>query len=252
MFRYFAEVAYHGRGYAGWQIQQNARTVQGTLEEALRNLLRQPVDTTGSGRTDTGVHAGGQVMHFELPEAIGQPGQLLFRLNGLLPADIAVKDLYQVHPEAHARFSALTRSYVYTISRAKDPFVTDTAWCLYKELDVSRMQAAAAMLLGHVDFAALSKEGEDGGNTRCRLYEATWEEDGPRLRFRITANRFLRGMVRLIVGRMTEVGTGRLSVEALDELLRAAHRLHDHRMVAPAQGLSLTAVHYPDWVRQTG
>lgn len=242
--RYFLEIAYDGTDYHGWQRQPNARTVQQVLTKSMETILRQPIETVGSGRTDTGVHAGQQFVHFDVAAALPAAG-FCQRLNRLLPADISAKALYPVGPEAHARFDAIHRTYEYHISRERNPFLPRYAHLLNRPVDVDKLNAASALLLQHEDFTTFSKVKGDTLHYRCQMHQASWQQQGPRLLFTIRANRFLRGMVRLVVGTLLDVGTGKLAVEDFGAILAARDR-RQASGAAPAPGLFLSQVSYPE------
>lgn len=242
--RYFLDVAYNGTNYHGWQVQPNAHTVQGELEAALSRLLRQPVGVVGSGRTDTGVHAEQQLVHIDWEGALDLE-QLQFRLNAMMPPDIAVKKVFPVHPKAHARFSATDRSYEYRICRQKNPFQQKQCYVNTRSLDVAAMNEAAALMLDWEDFECFSRVHTEVKHFRCLIKEAKWVEEGEWLIFYITANRFLRNMVRAIVGTLLEVGQHRMSLSGFREVLESRDRSKAGRS-APAQGLFLTRVQYPE------
>lgn len=243
--RYFAEIAYNGTRYNGWQKQPHGLTVQETIEEKLSLLLRQPIEVTGCGRTDTGVHARQYFLHFdydgEFPEAF------LRRLNQVLPKDIAVFSCYEVAPEAHARFDATHRAYTYHVALRKDPFSTDTSYFFsqYFEVDWDRMQSAAALLLRYDHFYPFCKSDTDVKTMRCDLRRAEWVDDPLHHQwvFHIGADRFLRGMVRLIAGMCLSVGIGQITLEEVIEALENQTRLRKSLSVPP-QGLFLTEVVY--------
>ena len=243
--RYFAEMKYDGTAYCGWQRQPDAPTVQGTLETALSTLLRTPTETVGAGRTDTGVHAAYYVVHFDCAEPVADADRFLYKLNMILPEDIAVDSLTPVAEDAHARFSASEREYLYIIERRKNPFSRHAAWQYYVPLDVTRMNEAAALLCGFEDFTSFAKLNSNNKNNICRLIHAGWEEDGDTLRFTIRADRFLRNMVRAVVGTLVDVGRGRLTVDDFRNIV-AARDLSLSSGGAPARGLFLNDVRYPD------
>jgi tRNA pseudouridine38-40 synthase len=244
--RYFLDLAYNGTNYHGWQVQKNANTVQGEFEKALSKLLRQPIGVIGSGRTDTGVHAEQQLVHIDWEEELDTE-QLQFRLNALLPPDISVKSILPVHPKAHARFSALFRNYEYRICRKKNPFLQKLCYVNTRAFDVAAMNKATALLLQWEDFECFSKIHTDVKHFRCTIMEARWEAAGDQLIFYIRANRFLRNMVRAIVGTLLDVGQGRMSQEEFQQVLESRDRSRAGRS-APAQGLFLTKVEYPDTI----
>lgn len=242
--RYFLELAYDGTRYHGWQIQPNARSVQQVLHETLSLLLRQSVSTTGSGRTDTGVHASQQFAHFDVAAAIDE-ADLLRRLNRLLPKDVAVKNIFPVSEDAHARFDALARTYHYYITLQKDPFRQYHATYLQHQPDVEQMNRAAALLPSFQDYTAFSKVKGDTPHYLCDIYEAHWQQQGTQLLFTVRANRFLRGMVRLMVGTLLDVGKGKLSVEQFAQVIAGQDRRQTSG-AAPAEGLFLAKVEYPE------
>ena len=246
--RYFLDIAYKGTNYHGWQLQKNAHTVQGELESALQKLLRRPIGVVGSGRTDTGVHAEQQPVHIDVEEPLDIP-VLEFRLNALLPPDVAVKSIKQVNSRAHARFSALFRSYEYRICNRKNPFLEKLCYINLgqhlRPLDVGAMNQAAALLLDWEDFECFSKVHTEVKHFRCNVVRAEWLEEGQQLVFHVRANRFLRNMVRAMVGTLLEIGQGRMSLDEFRQVLESRDRSQAGRSV-PAQGLFLTKVEYPE------
>lgn len=243
--RYFLELAYDGTAYHGWQKQPNAVSVQEVMETAMTTLMGKSVLLTGQGRTDTGVHALKSFAHFDWEGAL--PERLLFRLNHFLPNDIYIHRIFPVPENAHARFSALSRAYEYHIHTRKDPFLQGKSAYVFYPLHLENMQAAANELLQYEDFAVFSRSHTQVKTTLCQLYEARWEQSGHRLVFKIQANRFLRNMVRAIVGTLLEIGKGQRSPDGLAALMAGKNR-SDAGMSAPACGLYLTDVVYPDWV----
>ncbi|MCU0354463.1 MAG: tRNA pseudouridine(38-40) synthase TruA [Cytophagales bacterium] len=241
--RYFLELAYNGTRYHGWQVQANAHTVQAELNRALETLLRHPADTLGSGRTDTGVHAEQQFVHFDTEVEL-KPVPFLHSLNALLPPDISAGGLWPVAADAHARYDAFSRSYQYRICHEKNPFLQKMCYRYSVRPDVARMNKAAVALLRHTDFECFSKVKTDVNHFRCTVTEAFWQYEGTLLVFRITANRFLRGMVRAVVGTLLEVGEGRLDAAGFEEIVLAKDRTRAGRAVPP-EGLFLTKVEYP-------
>jgi tRNA pseudouridine38-40 synthase len=242
--RYFIKLAYLGTRYCGWQKQPNGVSVQETLETALSVLLREPVSLTGCGRTDAGVHAHGYFVHFDAENPL--PTRFLQGLNSLLPADIAVQSYREMPPEAHARYDAVQRSYIYTITAQKDPFRTQTAWFYPNahRLDLKKMADMAAVLPLYTDFSAFCKSDSGLERFECLLREARWEQDGNLLLFHISANRFLRGMVRLIVGAAIQTGLGKCSVADIQTALEQ-RKPPPSPLSVPPEGLSLTDVRYP-------
>ncbi len=246
MTRYFIFLSFRGTAYNGWQVQPGMPTVQGTLAEVLSTVLASPTDVTGAGRTDSGVHASSFCAHFDSSrDDLHTDDKLLHNLNGVLPADISVMKIMKVKPDANARFDALSRTYQYTITRVKDPFLLETAWRLYWQLDVERMNEASSVLLRHSDFTSFCRL--HGGNKTniCRVTLARWHEESHRLVFSITADRFLRNMVRAIVGTLIYVGRGKLTVAEFESVLNGRDRGLAGQS-APAHGLSLTEIGYPE------
>ena len=241
--RFFITLSFDGTNYHGWQIQPNSDSVQQRLQEALSTLLRQPVEVVGAGRTDTGVHARMMVAHFDWEELIDGK-QLAYKLNKFLPQDIAVQEVRLVDEEKHARFSATSRTYHYFIHMRKDPFLQAYSWQVPFKLDFEKMNEAAKVLLEYKDFTSFSKVNTDTKTNLCDVKEAFWEEIAPdRWRFTITANRFLRNMVRAIVGTLVEVGRGRLSPEDVRRIIEAKDRCSAGESV-PAKGLFLVDIKY--------
>ena len=241
--RYAIFFSYDGTAYHGWQLQPNAPTVQQELERALTTALRKKTGVLGAGRTDTGVHARMMVCHFDSDVEIDCT-HLAFKLNCLLPHDIAVSEVRAVAPDWHARFSALSRTYHYYITTRKDPFSHPYALRLYFHLNVEKMNEAAALLLKHKDFGCFCKSHSDNKTNICNVTEAQWkkETDG-NLCFRITANRFLRNMVRAIVGTLIEVGKGKMTIAEFHQVLLSGKRTEAGESV-PAKGLFLENIEY--------
>lgn len=243
--RYFAEVAYHGGAYHGWQIQPNAMSVQEKLEDALGKLLRRPTGIIGSGRTDTGVHCSQQFFHFDTPEPI-DTAILLHKINAFLPQDIALGGIWAVQPEAHARFDALSRKYTYHMHLRKDAFVEGRSFFSKHAPDFALLNEAAAVLKEFTDFEAFSKLHSDVRTHNCQIMEAYWRQ-GPRgkLEFHIRADRFLRGMIRITVGNLLQVGLERMSLHELRDILRSRDRSRAGKHLVPGHGLYLSEVVYP-------
>lgn len=243
--RYFLDIAYKGTNYHGWQIQNNAHSVQQELENALEKIFRKKIETYASGRTDTGVHAEQQIVHLDLEIELTELH--IFKLNCILPKDISIKDFFPVQPNAHARFDAISRSYEYRITKVKNPFLIGNAYHMDRKLDLEKMNAAATILLNYKDFESLSKVHTAVNNFLCDMYFARWKEKEELLIFEIEANRFLRGMVRTIVGSLLPIGLGKASIEDFEKMIIAK----DRRIAgpaAPADGLFLTRIKYPDSV----
>lgn len=245
MPRYFVQLSFKGTRYHGWQIQPNALSVQETLEQALSLLLREKISVVGAGRTDTGVHASFFVMHFDAIHDIPDCQHLTFRLNRYLPPDIAIDHIRMVHPEVHARFSAVSRTYHYYITTEKNPFDTETSWHYRGKPDMDHMNAAAKILFEYDDFTSFSRLHADVKTNRCKIFGAEWYRDKNRLVFRIRADRFLRNMVRAIVGTLLDVGKGKIGLDEFRKIIEQKDRSAAGSS-APAHGLFLTDVEYPD------
>lgn len=241
--RYFFEIGYNGAHYHGWQNQKNAIGVQQVVEGALSKLLRGEISIVGSGRTDTGVHCVQQFFHVDIEKEF-KPGDLIHRLNSFLPNDIAIKNILPVKPQAHARYDAAERSYQYKITRVKDPLLVGYAYYFFRDLDLLAMERASSLLVGKHDFECFSKVKTDVNHFICDVKLASWNQKGEILVFTITANRFLRGMVRAIVGTLLDVGTGKTSVKQFQDILVDKDR-KKAGMNAPPEGLYLMHVKYP-------
>ncbi|MDN3596783.1 tRNA pseudouridine(38-40) synthase TruA [Zunongwangia endophytica] len=241
--RYFIDLAYLGSAYHGWQIQPDAISVQQVIQQALSRILQQNIEVVGAGRTDAGVHATQLYAHFD-SEVLLNEETLQFKLNSFLPKDISIQQLFKVQPQAHARFDASSRSYEYHIVNSKDPFKIDLAYYLLKRPDVKKMNRAAAMLKDYTNFKCFSKSRTDVKTYNCTIAEAFWEQTENELIFHITADRFLRNMVRAIVGTLLEIGYDKNSVEFLKEILKSEDRSMAGSSV-PAHGLYLTKIEYP-------
>jgi tRNA pseudouridine38-40 synthase len=245
MPRYFIELAYNGTRLSGWQRQDNAPSVQATIEDALRLILRQPtLEILGCGRTDTGVHAAEYFAHFDFEGEF--PASFLERANKLVGRDIVLKHIHAVEPDAHARFDAIRRSYNYYLSFQKNPFTTETEWHFQqsKRLDVEKMQKTADLLRGYKEFAPFCKTNSDAQTMLCDISEAAWIFTNNGAIFTISSNRFLRGMVRLVVGACINVGLGQLDLDDVKEALDTQKPLIKSYSVPP-MGLFLSRVIYP-------
>ena len=242
--RYFITLSYDGTRYHGWQIQPNGESVQERLQQALSTLLREPVAVTGAGRTDAGVHARMMVAHFDYRCGVIDCEQLAYKLNRLLPYDIAIQKIEPVDDEMHARFSAVSRTYHYYIHTVKEPFLRAYSCELHYPLDFDRMNEAAQTLLEYEDFGAFCKSGADVKTTLCRVTAARWHQTSPdSWYFEITANRFLRNMVRAVVGTLVDVGRGRLSVEEFRQVIEGRRRTEAGESM-PGHALFLEKVEY--------
>ncbi len=244
MYRYFIELAYNGSGYNGWQIQPNAPSVQGDINKALSLLLKQEINVTGAGRTDTGVHASFFVAHFDSETAILHTQALIDKLNRFLGKNIAIKDIYAVAPDAHARFSAISRTYKYYINKTKNPFSYPFAYRPHPLPDIRLMNKACELLLRYEDFTSFSKLHTDVKTNICHLMEAYWEETDEQLVFTIKADRFLRNMVRAIVGTLLDVGQERITLEQFQKIIESKDRCKAGTSV-PGNALFLCNIEYP-------
>jgi len=247
MKRYFIELSYDGTGFGGFQIQTNKATIQGAVENALAIVYRQPIALTGASRTDAGVHALQNFFHFDTDLVI-EPKHL-YNLNSILPNSIVVKGLYQVPNDAHARFDAVQRSYIYRIHKAKSPFLEGRSWFYPYPTNTKLLQEAAATLLLYTDFESFSKRSTSVNTFECFVSKAFWVEEEQNLSFHVDANRFLRGMIRGLVGTMLQVGRGQLTMEQWHEIVQSK----DEQKVdfsTPAHGLYLSGIKYPDYFQK--
>lgn len=245
--RYFIELSYFGEAYSGWQIQPNAISIQETLEKALSLILREPIKITGQGRTDAGVHALQSYAHFDISQLTMLPDELCFKLNSLLPSDIAIKRIFEVPETAHARFSPISRSYQYIINSQKNPFYHNRSWPVYRKLDMNSMQEAAAHLLGTHDFTSFSSAKSDTESRVCTVTQLDIEQNDELIYIHITADRFVMNMVRTIVGTLVEVGLGKRNPGEMASLLALKNRQTTGEN-APACGLYLREVKYPEHI----
>jgi tRNA pseudouridine38-40 synthase len=248
-YRYFIQLSYCGKAYHGWQIQPNALSVQEVLNEKLGLILREPINVVGAGRTDTGVHSEYFMAHFDLSYHIPDKNLILNGLNKMLPGDIAVQEIFQVDNEVNARFSALSRTYEYRIIQQKNPFLKDFAWYYKVPLNIGNMNHAAKILLEYNDFTSFSKLGTQVASNNCKIFFAEWIYMDKILIFRIKADRFLRNMVRAIVGTLIEVGTDKIDLVHFRATIERKDRCAAGFSV-PAQGLFLTDIEYPENIRQ--
>jgi len=243
--RYFIFISYKGTSYHGWQVQPNSVTIQQILDKTLSTILNEKISTTGAGRTDTGVHALVFCAHFDsMSPDLTEKKTLLFRLNRFLPKDISVSGISRVLPDAHARFSAVSRTYRYNISTIKDPFMNDSSWFVHGKIDTNILNRACGILMKYSDFTSFSKLHSDVKTNNCSIYSAVWEETAVTLTFTIKADRFLRNMVRAIVGTMIELGSGKMSLNEFEDVILAKDRCRAGKS-APAKGLFLVDIEYP-------
>jgi tRNA pseudouridine38-40 synthase len=243
MNRYFLEVSYHGGRYAGSQVQVNTLTVQAELEKALAVYFREPLTLTGSSRTDTGVHARQNFYHFDLPKPLNP--RAIYNLNAILPADIAIKQILQVPATAHCRFDAVAREYEYFIYQSKDPFRVDRAWFYPYTIDWEGLQTAAGVVKEYTDFTSFSKRNSQVKTFNCNIAYSEWKVLEQGAVFRVKANRFLRGMVRGLVGTMLQVGRGKITLPEFRQIIEARDCTKADFSV-PGHGLFLQKVEYPE------
>ncbi|MFC2087059.1 tRNA pseudouridine(38-40) synthase TruA, partial [Bacteroidota bacterium] len=229
----------------GWQYQPKVKSVQAILNKALSQILRESIETTGAGRTDTGVHAKYFVAHFDSKNLeIQEKEKVIFSMNGMLPYDIVILNIYKVKNDNHARFDAITRTYEYIISKKKNPFLLEQSYLLFGNLNVSAMNLACDLLLHYNDFTSFSKLHSDVKTNICNISRVSWIENNDLLIFTITADRFLRNMVRAIVGTMIEIGFNKISLNYFAEIIESKDRSKAGAS-APAYGLFLTDIQYP-------
>ncbi|MFC2107231.1 tRNA pseudouridine(38-40) synthase TruA [Bacteroidota bacterium] len=242
--RYFLKLAYNGSNYHGWQIQDNAPSVQETINKAISTQTGSEINLSGCGRTDTGVHAEEFYAHFDLEKTIVNRENFVYKLNNFLPSDIVIFELIPVSPEANARFDAISRTYKYYITKRKNPFRNDQAYTIFGDIDISAMNKAAEILKEYTDFTSFSKLHTQVKTNNCKITEAYWKQENDLLVFTITADRFLRNMVRAIVGTLLEIGKGKSEIENLRKIIDIKDRSKAGFSV-PAQGLFLTNIQYP-------
>jgi tRNA pseudouridine38-40 synthase len=245
MQRYFLELAYKGTAYSGFQIQDTGVTIQSELTEALSTIFRQEFKLTGSSRTDAGVHAEQNFFHFDTDLVFTD--KHVYNLNAVLSKDIAVKQVKMVKPESHCRFDALSRSYRYSINRYKDPFLTETAWLYPFNIQKALLDEAAAIMLEYTDFTSFSKRNTQVKTFNCNIAKSQWVEQDGLLIYEVCANRFLRGMIRGLVATMLKVARGSITILDLREILESKD-CSKADFSAPAHGLCLTKVAFPDSV----
>lgn len=249
MARYFIELCYDGLGFGGFQIQQNKATIQGELERAMQVLFRQPIALTGASRTDAGVHALQNFLHFDT-DIIIEPKHI-YNLNAILPNAIVVKGIYNVPSTAHSRFDATKRSYIYKIHTEKSPFLEGRSWYYPFPVNIAALQAAADSLLSYRDFESFSKKNTSVNNFDCTITKAQWIKEGSILSFNIDANRFLRGMIRGLVGTMLQVGRAHINMDRWHAIIEAKNE-QNVDFSTPAHGLYLSEIKYPDYFQKIG
>lgn len=244
--RYFIELSYNGKAYHGWQIQPNAISVQEVLENALTMLLNEKIAVLGAGRTDTGVHAKQMFAHFDLNNDFDED-QLIYKLNAFLPKDIAIQQIRPVQSNAHARFDALSRTYSYQISLKKDPFTFESAYLFKQDLDIEKMNEASHLLFNYKNFKSFSRSNTDVKTYNCKIMQANWILKKDHLTFTIKADRFLRNMVRAIVGTLLDVGMGKVTLDEFKAIIESEDRTKAGAS-APGQALYLTEIEYPEYI----
>jgi tRNA pseudouridine38-40 synthase len=249
MHRYFIQLAYNGKDFHGWQIQPNAATVQQTLNDALSLLLSHTINVVGAGRTDTGVHASFFVAHFDLETPVNDTEKLAYKLNKILPVSIRIDKIFEVDETMHARFGALSRTYHYFFSLKKEPFLNDFTTFMPYDLDVGKMNAASAILLKHSDFTSFSKLHTDVKTNNCVIDKAEWVKRNDMLIFEVKADRFLRNMVRALVGTLVLVGRNKISTSEFEEIILKKDR-GAAGASAKAGGLFLSQIEYPDEIQK--
>lgn len=244
--RYFIQLSYKGTNYHGWQIQPNAVTVQELLIKAFSTILQEQIEITGAGRTDTGVHAINYIAHFDSNHnELDQNNDFLYKINSFLPKDIVIHWIKKVNHDAHARFDAIKRTYKYYIHQEKDPFLIDTSYFYKHKLDMDLMNEAAKILFEYTDFTSFSKLHTDVKTNNCKIIKAEWIKKDHKIIFTITADRFLRNMVRAIVGTLMDVGRKKISLKEFKAIIENKNR-SDAGVSVPAHGLFLTEIVYPD------
>ena len=246
MMRYFIYLAYNGTNYCGWQNQPNGVSIQSCIEGVISKIFNSEISVTGAGRTDAGVHAKTMVAHFDTSVDIENTDLLVGKLNNMLPKDIVVNKIVSVKENAHARFDALSRSYEYRISDKKDPFRYEyISRMSLQNMNFEKMNGACKVLYDYSDFTSFSKLHTDVKTNNCRIYEAGWKKDEDEWVFTVKADRFLRNMVRAIVGTMFDVGRGKVSIEGFRDIIESKNRCNAGTS-ASAEGLALTGIEYPD------
>jgi tRNA pseudouridine38-40 synthase len=245
-YRYFADISYKGTQFHGWQSQQNAKGIQEVIEEALSLQLREKIEIIASGRTDKGVHALQQIVHFDIPKVLDTESDKN-KLNAFLPQDIAINQIIPVQATAHARYDAVARNYIYKISRQKNPFLNGLAYEYKKPLDIDMMQAACGIIVGRHNFQSFSIVKTSVNNFFCDIYEAKWLYNKDCLEFHVKANRFLRGMVRALAGTLLLMGEGKCHLEQFKSIIESRDRKQAGRALPP-EGLYLSKIEYPQSV----
>ncbi len=247
MPRYFIEVSYKGAHYSGFQIQQNANSIQAEVEKALKIFFKQIFQLTGASRTDAGVHALQNYFHCDLEQSLDTTNDFLYSLNAILPADIVIKRIFKVSADAHCRFDAVEREYKYYIYQKKDPFLEDRAFYFPYKLDIRKLEEAAEAIKRYKDFAAFSKRNTQVKHFECSIIKSVWNQEGDLLVYNVIANRFLRGMVRGLAGTMLKVATSKISLEDFNKIIEEKNSASADFSV-PGHALFLIGVKYPDTI----
>ena len=245
--RYFIELAFKGTEFHGWQIQPNAVSVQECLEKALKTITREAIAVTGAGRTDTGVHASYYVAHIDSGNLNLDHPDFVHKLNSFLNKDVVIFSISKVQADAHARFNAISRTYQYHMNLRKDPFGRETSWYFFRQPDLNLMNEANRILFDYTDFTSFSKLHSDVKSNNCKIYLAEWTQSGTNIIFTVKADRFLRNMVRALVGTILEVGLGKISLDEFRAIIERKDR-GAAGLSVPAQGLFLTDVEYPETI----
>lgn len=244
--RYFIKLSYNGKNYHGWQIQPNAKSIQEELNTALSTILQEEINCTGAGRTDTGVHAKNYYAHFDTTNLFNiEVDHFMYKINAVLPSDIVIHSVHAMIDEAHARFGAISRTYHYFISTTKDPFFQEYSYFYPRQLNIELMNQACKLLFECEDFTSFSKLHTDVKTNNCKIIHAEWTKNNGQLQFEIKADRFLRNMVRAIVGTMIDIGMAKISLEEFAQIIESKDRSNAGRSV-PAQGLFLVNIEYPE------
>ena len=243
MPRYFIEVSYRGTNYSGFQIQQNANSIQAEVEKALKIFFKKDFELTGSSRTDAGVHALQNFFHFDIEEQLNFQNDFQYNLNAILPNDIVIKKIFPVNDNIHCRFDAVSREYKYFIHQKKDPFVQDTAFYYPYKLDLNKLNEAAKQIIKYEDFTSFSKKNTQVKSFLCKVEKSEWNVDEDRISYSVIANRFLRGMVKGLVGTMLRVGTNKISVNDFSKITENKE-CSAADFSPPSHGLFLNAVNY--------
>jgi tRNA pseudouridine38-40 synthase len=247
MKRYFLELCYDGATFGGFQIQNNVDTIQGAVQAAMKTLYREDIELTGASRTDAGVHALQNFFHFDTDIAITQ--KQVYNLNAILPNTIVIKAIYEVPPTAHCRFDATTRSYIYKLHTQKDPFLEGRSWYYPFPIDFNLLNQATQTLLNFTHYESFSKKNTSVNTFECSVSKALWQVEGTNLYFHIDSNRFLRGMIRGLVGTLLQVGRGQITVEEWMDIV-ASNNEQRVDFSTPAYGLYLSAIQYPDFLKK--